>query len=84
MTQAALTPLAIDKAEGLLFGTAPKPVHCGFDLNIGAGVVFPEVNFTLPAMTIESGTWSEVLAQYNEMAGNILKRAVALAVPGLV
>ena len=63
---------------------SPKPVNCGFDLTIGNGTVFPEVNFTLPVMNITQATWPEVLAHYEEMATNILKRAVAMKVPGIV
>jgi len=76
--------LAIAKPEQLLYGSAPRPVRCGFDLTIGGGLVFPEVNFTLPAMEICSGTWREVIAQYEEMSSQILRRAVALQVPGIV
>jgi methanol--5-hydroxybenzimidazolylcobamide Co-methyltransferase len=76
--------LAIPEASQLLFGRAPKPVACGFGLTIGAGQVYPEVNFTLPAITIDGANWSRVLAHYEEMAKNILKRAVSLRVPGIV
>ena len=76
--------LAIPDARGLIFGVAPHPVHCGFGLGIGCGQVYPEVNFTLPMMTISAETWPQVLAQYDEMAANILKRAVSLRAPGLV
>jgi methanol--5-hydroxybenzimidazolylcobamide Co-methyltransferase len=72
------------RPEDLLFGQSPRPVSCGFGLTIGAGVVFPEVNFTLPAMMVSPETWSEVVAQYESMASGILKRAVALQVPGIV
>jgi methanol--5-hydroxybenzimidazolylcobamide Co-methyltransferase len=76
--------LAIAEPAGLVFGHAPKPVHCGFDLTIGAGEVFPEVNFTLPTMSIDTETWQTVLDHYEELATNILKRAVALHAPGIV
>jgi methanol--5-hydroxybenzimidazolylcobamide Co-methyltransferase len=76
--------LAIANADDLVFGRAPKPVRCGFDLEIGAGAVFPEVNFTLPAIEISYATWPQVVAHYEEMARNILKRAVSLRVPGIV
>ena len=77
-------PLAYENASELVFGHCAKPVHCGFDLTIGAGQVFPEVNFTLPAISVEEATWSQVLAEYEDMATRILKRAVTLRVPGLV
>ena len=77
---------ALDVAgpEELVFGRAPRPVRCGADLVIGAGVVFPEVNFTLPAIEVNAQNWPEIVEHYHEMAGNILKRAVALAAPGIV
>jgi len=40
--------LIIDTPEKLIFGKAPKPVKCGIDFSIGAGEVYPEINFTLP------------------------------------
>ncbi|WP_165226688.1 methyltransferase MtaB domain-containing protein [Aquisphaera insulae] len=76
--------LAVSGPDRLVFGIAPRPVRCGFGLAIGGGLVFPEVNFTLPVMTISPATWSEVRAHYDEMARNILKRAVVLEVPGIV
>ena len=76
--------LAIKDRAGLVFGSSPKPVRCGFDLNIGSGDVFPEVNFTLPAITINAQNWSEIVAHYDEMARNILRRMVSLKVPGVV
>jgi methanol--5-hydroxybenzimidazolylcobamide Co-methyltransferase len=78
------TKLTISSASDLVFGTAPRPVQCGFDLTIGAGKVFPEVNFTLPAIEVNAANWSEITAHYDQMAKNILKRAVALQVPGIV
>lgn len=76
--------LAYDDPGDLVFGHAQRPVHCGFDLTIGEGLVFPEVNFTLPVMTVSVETRREVAAHYEEMARNVLKRAVALRVPGIV
>jgi methanol--5-hydroxybenzimidazolylcobamide Co-methyltransferase len=76
--------LAVPDADGLFYGVSPHPVACGSGLTIGAGKVFPEVNFTLPAMEIEEKTWGEVLGHYNEIAQQVLRRAVSLAVPGIV
>jgi methanol--5-hydroxybenzimidazolylcobamide Co-methyltransferase len=70
--------------EELVFGRASKPVRCGSDLVIGAGVVFPEVNFTLPAIEVNAGNWPAIVAHYHEMAESVLKRAVALDAPGIV
>jgi methanol---5-hydroxybenzimidazolylcobamide Co-methyltransferase len=76
--------LTISDPQQLIYGTSPRPVRCGFDLEIGNGKVFPEVNFTLPVITVSTETWGDVLIHYEEMARNILKRAVALQVPGIV
>src|SRR5512147_2417150 len=76
--------LAIPSPEGLVFGCSPRPVRCGFGLEIGAGMVFPEVNFTLPALEVAGETWHQVVAHYEEMARNILRRAIALRMPGIV
>ena len=65
--------LVIPRPDDLLYGVSPNPLACGLGLTIGGGQVFPEVNFTLPAMNIEEGTWAEVVADYDEMAGQILK-----------
>jgi methanol--5-hydroxybenzimidazolylcobamide Co-methyltransferase len=76
--------LAIPGPDQLVYGVSPHPVQCGLGLTIGAGLVFPEVNFTLPAMNIDSATWPEVVAHYEQMAEHILRRAVSLTVPGIV
>ena len=46
------TKLAVCDPGELIFGRAPRPLHCGFDLAIGAGEVFPEVNFTQPSIEV--------------------------------
>jgi methanol--5-hydroxybenzimidazolylcobamide Co-methyltransferase len=84
MPNAMNSALAIGGLEGLVFGRAPRPVRCGFDLEIGAGRVFPEVNFTLPALEITAASWPQVLAHYEEIATAVVRRAVALQAPGLV
>jgi len=76
--------LAIPHPDGLRFGTAPHPVSCGFGLRIGAGEVYPELNFTLPTMTIEHATWNSVTAHYREISEMVVKAAKRLHLPGLV
>ena len=76
--------LTIPDPQDLVFGRAPLPLACGFGLELGAGAVFPEVNFTLPAIAITDATWPDILAQYREMAEGVLQRAHALHVPGIV
>ena len=76
--------LAVASADELMFGVAQRPVRCGFGLEIGAGKVYPEVNFTLPTMSISDETWREVCAHYEEIASQVLARAARLKSPGLV
>ena len=76
--------LAVASADDLMFGVAPRPVRCGFGLEIGAGKVYPEVNFTLPTMSLTDETWPEVRAHYEEIGRQLLARAARLKSPGLV
>ncbi|MGA2673771.1 MAG: methyltransferase MtaB domain-containing protein [Terracidiphilus sp.] len=76
--------LAIQNQDQLLYGVCPHPLECGLGLVIGGGSVFPEVNFTLPPMNMTDETWPEVVAHYEQMAEQILRRAASLAVPGIV
>jgi methanol--5-hydroxybenzimidazolylcobamide Co-methyltransferase len=78
------TSLSITDPNDLVFGRAPKPVHCGFGLRIGDGAVYPEVNFTLPPMSLNESTRPEALRVYEDMVGHVITRALALQVPGLV
>jgi len=80
----AVDQLAISHPFDLLFGHAPKPVSCGRGVEIGAGQVLPEINFTLPPMIIEEKTWPEVRRHYTEMIQGVCQRAVDLKAPGLV
>jgi methanol--5-hydroxybenzimidazolylcobamide Co-methyltransferase len=76
--------LAIDNVEDFLFGLAPRPVCAGRGVSIGAGQVIPEINFTLPPMTIDDSSWAKVRDQYSEIMDGVLKRAVHLEVPQLL
>ncbi|MES2219914.1 MAG: methyltransferase MtaB domain-containing protein, partial [Acidobacteriota bacterium] len=76
--------MAYSAAESLLYGLCPHPLTCGLGLTIGNGQVYPEVNFTLPAIDINRETWSEVVAHYEQMASEILRRAASLSAPGIV
>jgi len=60
--------LAIQSQDRLLYGVSPHPLECGLGLTIGGGLVYPEVNFTLPTMSMDDGTWGEVVAHYEQMA----------------
>lgn len=74
----------INDPQGLTFGRAPHPVRCGLGLEIGAGSVFPEINFTLPQMLITPSTWGEVREIYERTIRDLLKRARELRPAGLM
>jgi methanol--5-hydroxybenzimidazolylcobamide Co-methyltransferase len=76
--------LAIASEDQLLYGVCPHPLECGLGLTIGGGTVFPEVNFTLPPMNMTDETWPQVVAHYEQMAEQILRRAASLGTPGIV
>jgi len=80
----AFDKLTIDDPTRLIFGTAPRPVRCGTGLEIGAGAVYPELNFTLPPMTIEHASWAKVRAIYEGVIKAAVKRAGELSLEGLV
>jgi methanol--5-hydroxybenzimidazolylcobamide Co-methyltransferase len=84
MTPQPFRTLAVPTPEALLFGRAPRPVSCGTGLVIGGGAVHPEINFTLPPMLIEPGTWDAVRSIYVETMDNIVERAEQLGLEGLV
>ena len=68
----------------LMFGRAAHPVRCGRDLIIGGGEVFPEINFTLPPMSLDASTWPKAVEQYDQIAEMIVRAAKRLRLPGLV
>ena len=76
--------LAISKLDDFICGHSPHPVACGHGLEIGAGLVIPEINFTLPAMEIDASRWSEIRDIYEKLIEDICERAVDLQVPGLL
>jgi methanol--5-hydroxybenzimidazolylcobamide Co-methyltransferase len=84
MMKSHFSTLAIPNPDDICFGFAPHPVSCGFDLRIGAGTVFPELNFTLPTITIDASTWNDVVKHYREIGEMVVRAAKRLRLPGLV
>jgi methanol--5-hydroxybenzimidazolylcobamide Co-methyltransferase len=76
--------LIISNPEDLLFGIAPKPVTTRRGLEIGGGRVYPELNFTLPPMSINNNTLPEVYRHYREIGEGALQRALELHSHGVV
>jgi methanol---5-hydroxybenzimidazolylcobamide Co-methyltransferase len=75
--------MAIETLDEFVFGRSPKPVTTKRGVKIGAGQVFPEVNFTLPPMNCNEETWPQVVRHYREMVRAVANRAVHLGVEQL-
>jgi methanol---5-hydroxybenzimidazolylcobamide Co-methyltransferase len=76
--------MAISTLDQFMYGNSPSPVRCGRELEIGAGRVVPEINFTLPSMDISEATWPAVAEQYRSMIQAVMKRAAELHVDALL
>ncbi len=76
--------LAIHDPADLRFGFAPKPLMTRSGMNLGGGLVYPELNFTLPPMFVDESTMPEVREQYQGIIQNALTRAAELEAPGIV
>lgn len=76
--------LAVKDPDDLIFGHSPRPLTLANGLVIGGGTVYPELNFTLPPMSIATETMPEIYAQYSQIIQEACARAVDLHVPGLV
>lgn len=76
--------LAIDTLENLKFGFAPHPVATSHGLILGGGIVYPELNFTLPPITICKETLPEIREHYRSIIDEALIRAHELGQKGVV
>ncbi|MEW6251002.1 MAG: methyltransferase MtaB domain-containing protein [Planctomycetota bacterium] len=74
----------VAEPSDLLFGRAPRPVRCGLGLEIGAGAVYPEINFTLPPMLVTPDTFPRVREIYTGIIDGVLARARDLRLAGLM
>jgi methanol--5-hydroxybenzimidazolylcobamide Co-methyltransferase len=76
--------LALSRPEDLLFGTAPRPLRTRQGLHLGGGLVYPELNFTLPPLEVTATTMPEVARHYRQIISGALLRAAELEAPGVV
>jgi len=76
--------LAIADPAELCFGRCTKPLTTRRGLAIGGGMVYPELNFTLPTMFVDQTTMPEVRSEYRQIITGALQRAVELEAPGLI
>ncbi len=75
---------AIESPGAFVFGRAPHPITCGRGLEIGAGPMIPEINFTLPGLEVNEANWPAILRHYEDMIRGVLRRAVELEIPGVL
>ena len=76
--------LAIDNPEQLIFGRAPHPLTTRRGMVIGGGTVYPELNFTLPPISIEPANMPRIIEHYREIITGAVHRAIELDCHGLV
>lgn len=67
-----------------LFGKAKYPVALKNGMVIGGGIVYPEINFTLPTMSINLTHMPEVIENYKNIIKGVCERTRELSVPGFV
>jgi len=76
--------LAINSLDSFVYGVSPYPIALKNGMVIGGGLVYPELNFTLPTMAINKDSFDDVKNEYSRMITETCKRAVELKAPGLV
>ena len=84
MEKRNFTKTAYEDCDSFIYAHAKHPVTLKNGMSIGNGVLYPEINFTLPPMMVEQATMSEVIRNYREITQGICERARALEVPGFV
>jgi methanol--5-hydroxybenzimidazolylcobamide Co-methyltransferase len=70
--------------DSFIYGRAQYPVLLKNGMSIGGGTVYPEINFTLPPMTIDKDSMPKVIENYREIITGICERARDLYAPGFV
>jgi methanol---5-hydroxybenzimidazolylcobamide Co-methyltransferase len=84
MSKQKFTKTAYQNLDDFIYGKSLYPVKLKNGMVIGGGVIYPEINFTLPTMSIEKSTMPEVIANYREIITGICDRARELHIPGFV
>ena len=84
MPKQMYTKTAYQELDDFIFGKALYPVALKNGMVIGGGTVYPEINFTLPTMSIEKNTMPEIITMYSQIITEICNRAKELHVPGFI
>jgi methanol--5-hydroxybenzimidazolylcobamide Co-methyltransferase len=70
--------------DDFVYGVAKNPVSLKNGMVIGGGLVYPELNFTLPSMPLTDATWPEAIRHYKQIITGTCGRARELEAPGFV
>ncbi|ATW25548.1 methanol--corrinoid methyltransferase [Candidatus Formimonas warabiya] len=84
MAKTTFDAVSYQDLSEFVYGYAKKPVAFKNGMVIGGGTVYPELNVTLPPMTINESTMKRVLAQYQDMISGACAKAVELSAPGII
>ena len=84
MQKRNFTKTAYENLDDFIYGKSLYPVNLKNGMSIGGGIVYPEINFTLPTMSITQETMPEVIANYRQIITGICERAKELYVPGFI
>lgn len=76
--------LAYDSLDKYLYGVSLHPITTKRGLIIGGGEIYPELNFTLPAMEVNASTIQDAYGIYKDMIYGVMNRARELYAPGVV
>jgi len=76
--------LSYENLNEFVFGSARTPVALKNGMVIGGGLVYPELNFTLPTMLITKDSIPEVIKEYKGIVEDACKRAKELFASGIV
>jgi len=82
MLKNKFTSTAYQNLDEFVFGDAKYPVKLKNGMVIGGGTVYPELNFTLPPMSVVDDTIKRAYEHYQEIITGACERARELSVPG--
>jgi hypothetical protein len=60
--------------DDFVYGTAKHPVKLKNGMVIGGGLLYPELNFTLPTMKLNDDTWPEAIEHQGDHHENMRTR----------
>lgn len=69
------TSLAISDPAELIYGKSPKPIPTRHGLEIGGGLVYPELNFTLPDIEITKDAMPGIARTYKQIVSEAIVKS---------